>query len=187
MSRLDAPPADLGPLSVGPRDGIDDSDFWELRPEEASNDGEDRVCDLMTPTVGTIGPEATLQEAAQKMRDLDVGPLPVCEGERVVGMITDRDLAVRAVAMGSDPRTTRVREVMTREVVCASEGDRLVHAAELMEKMQVRRIPVVDRDQRILGILSLGDVAVRQGNDHLSAEVLRHVSEPGTGHQLTVC
>ncbi len=184
MSRMDVPPIESGRLSSLSHE--DDDDLWEVHPEEMATDGEVCVRDVMTPAVGVISPDATVQQAAQLMRDLDVGPVPVCEGRTVVGMVTDRDLAVRVVAPGFDSHQTRVRDVMSTDIVCASENDRVVAATQLMKDMQVRRIPVVDGGHQIRGIVSLADVAVRQGNDQLSAEVLRHLSERGPGEELRV-
>jgi CBS domain-containing protein len=110
--------------------------------------------DIMTPSVEVISPEASIREAAEKMRHLDIGPLPVCDGDRLVGMLTDRDITVRAVADGRDPVTTPVREV-------------------------IRRLPVLNRNKRLVGIVSLGDLAVHPGNQPLASEVLEQVSEPG--------
>src|SRR5512134_1186166 len=101
-----------------------------------------RVHEAMTPDVVRVAPDATLQAAAEAMRSLDVGPLPVCEGERLVGMITDRDITIRSTAQGRDPRTTRVREVMTPEVVCCLETDEVDTVARLMQDAQLRRLLV---------------------------------------------
>ena len=134
--------------------------------------------DIMTRDVEVIRPDATLQEAAQKMKGLDVGPLPVCDGERLVGMLTDRDITVRATAEGRDPKTTEVREVMTCEVLYAFEDQGVTEAARLMEEHQIRRLVVLNRDKRLVGIVSLGDVAVHTDNERLAGEVVERVSEP---------
>src|SRR5262245_1505901 len=94
--------------------------------------------DIMTPKVEVIAPEATLQEAARKMRQLDIGPLPVCDGDRLVGMLTDRDITVRAVAEGHDPQTTTVREAMTPDLVYGFEDQDVQDATRLMEQYQIR-------------------------------------------------
>jgi CBS domain-containing protein len=112
------------------------------------------------------------------MSQVDVGPLPVCEGERLVGMLTDRDIIVRVVAKGYDPQTTRVREVMTPEVVSCCEDQDVQTAAQLMAARQIRRLPVLDRDQLLVGILSLADLAVYATDAELASEVLQEVSEP---------
>ena len=134
--------------------------------------------DIMTPNVEVIRPDATLQEAAQKMKNLDVGPIPVCDGERLVGMLTDRDITIRATAEGRDPKTTSVREVMTPEVEYCFEDQSIEDAARLMEEKQIRRLVVLNRDKRLVGIVSLGDVATATGDEQLSGEILEQVSEP---------
>lgn len=137
-----------------------------------------QVYEAMTPDVVSVGPEATLMEAAQAMRNLDVGPLPVCEGARLVGMITDRDITIRATAQGQDPRTTKVREIMTPEVVCCLETDEVSRVAQVMQEAQLRRLLVVSGEGRLVGIVSLGDLAVQAGDDKLTGETLERVSEP---------
>jgi CBS domain-containing protein len=134
--------------------------------------------DIMTPKVEVISPEATIQEAAQKMSQLDVGPLPVCDGEQLVGMLTDRDIAVRAVAEGCDPTTTMVREAMTPDLVYCFEDQAIQEAARLMEQYQIRRLPILNRNKRLVGIVSLGDLAVSTSDQPLAGEVLEQVSEP---------
>jgi CBS domain-containing protein len=133
---------------------------------------------IMTPEVEVISPEATIQEAAQKMSQLDVGPLPVCDGEQLVGMLTDRDIAVRAVAEGCDPTTTTVREAMTPDLVYCFEDQAIQEAARLMEQYQIRRLPILNRSKRLVGIVSLGDLAVSTSDQPLAGEVLEQVSEP---------
>jgi CBS domain-containing protein len=125
-----------------------------------------------------IGPDTTLKEAAEKMRDLDSGIMPVGENDRLVGMLTDRDLAIRAVADGKDPNTTRLREIMTQEVVYCFEDDDARDAATKMEQHQLRRLIVLTRDKRLAGIVSLGDLAVHTADDRLAGEVTEAVSEP---------
>jgi CBS domain-containing protein len=142
-----------------------------------------QVYEAMTPDVVSVGPEATLMEAAQAMRNLDVGPLPVCEGNRLVGMITDRDITIRATAQGQDPRTTQVREVMTPEVVCCLETDEVGQVAQVMQEAQLRRLLVVSAEGRLVGIVSLGDLAVQTGDDRLAGETLERVSEPSAAHE----
>ncbi len=136
-----------------------------------------KVKDVMTDEVECVGPEATLQEAAVKMKSLDVGPMPVCEGDRVTGILTDRDIVVRGVAEGRDCRATRVRDVMTRDVVCATEDDDVKDVARLMKQNQIRRVVVVTRDNRLAGIVSLGDLAVDTGDDKMTGDVLEKVSQ----------
>ena len=136
--------------------------------------------DIMTPGVEVIAPEASIYEAAEKMSHLDIGPLPVCDGERLVGMLTDRDITVRAVAAGRDPRTTHVRAIMTPDVVYGFEDQDVQDAVRLMEQYQIRRLPVLNRSNQLVGMVALGDLAVHAGTRPVAAEVLEQVSEPGT-------
>ncbi len=134
--------------------------------------------DVMTRDVEVIHPDATLQEAARKMKALDVGPLPVCDGERVVGMLTDRDITVRATAEGRDPTTTKVREAMTPEVVYLLEDQDTEEAAQLMQERQLRRLLVMGPDRHVVGIVALGDLAVETGDERRVGQVLEGISEP---------
>jgi CBS domain-containing protein/sporulation protein YlmC with PRC-barrel domain len=137
-----------------------------------------QVKEIMTHQVEVVHPEATLWEAAQKMAALDIGPLPVCKGDELVGMLTDRDITVRAVAEGLDPKTTRVYEVMTPEIIFTYEGEDIGLAAQLMTEHQIRRLVVLNRDKRLVGIVSLGDLAVHTGDVQQAGETLEAVSEP---------
>jgi CBS domain-containing protein len=134
--------------------------------------------EVMTPKFEDIPPQMSLTEAAQKMRALDVGALPVCEDGRLVGMLTDRDIALRAVAAGRDPRQTQAKEAMTPSVVYCYEDDDVREAARIMEEKQIRRLLVFDHNNCACGIVSLGDIATRLHDEHLSSEVLERVSEP---------
>jgi len=134
----------------------------------------------MTPGVEVIAPEASIYEAAEKMSHLDIGPLPVCDGDRLIGMLTDRDITVRAVAAGRDPLTTKVREVMTPDVVYGFDDQEVEDAARLMEHYQIRRLPVLNRRKQLVGMVALGDLAVHPAHQPVAAEVLAQVSEPGT-------
>jgi CBS domain-containing protein len=138
-----------------------------------------QVFEVMTPDVIVIEAETPLAEAARKMKLLDVGPLPVVEGERLVGMVTDRDITVRATAEGLDPEKVQVREVMTPEVVACRDRDDVQDAARTMQLAQLRRLVVVDENGRLVGIVSLGDIALQAGDDKLTGETLEGVSEPG--------
>ena len=139
--------------------------------------------DIMTPGVEVIAPEASIYEAAEKMSHLDIGPLPVCEGERLVGMLTDRDITVRAVAAGRDPRMTHVRDIMTLDVVYGFEDQEVQDAVRLMEQYQIRRLPVLNRSKQLVGMVALGDLAVHARTRPVAAEVLEQVSEPGTSRR----
>ena len=133
--------------------------------------------DVMTRDVEVVHPDATVEEAAEKMEALNVGPLPVCDGRRLVGMITDRDITVRAVAAGVGPGEARVRDVMTPEVAYAFEDQDVREAERIMQERQIRRLPILDRDKRLVGIVSLGDLAV--DTDAAGAgETLERISEP---------
>ena len=135
-----------------------------------------RVSEIMSPVPQVIGPEDTLQRAAQMMRDLDVGALPVCNGRRVLGMVTDRDIAIRAVAAGLKPDSACVSDVMTRDVKCVAQDEDSDEVMRVMGDAQVRRVPVLDARQELVGILSLGDLALRQ--DHHTDRALREISQP---------
>jgi CBS domain-containing protein len=135
-----------------------------------------KLSDIMTQDVESVWPDDTLQEAAFKMKDLDVGPLPVCDRHHIVGMLTDRDITVRAVAQGLDPKSTRVRAIMSRAVICCHEHQDVEDAARVMQERQVRRILVLDRDQRLVGIVTLGDLAADAGDPERIGEILHDVS-----------
>jgi CBS domain-containing protein len=137
-----------------------------------------RVSEAMTADVVTVSPTASLTEAARLMRDADIGPLPVCEEGRILGVLTDRDITVRAIATGKVPESTRVVDVMSPEVVSCLESDDVRRAAEMMQSAQIRRLVVVDHDGRLAGIVSLGDLALQAGDDDLAGQTLERVSEP---------
>ena len=137
-----------------------------------------QVREVMTHGVEVVRPDATLQEAAQKMKSLDVGPVPVCDGERLVGMLTDRDITIRATAEGRDPKTTCVRDVMTPDIHYVYEDQDVQEAASLMQQQQIRRLLVLNRDKRLVGIVSLGDLATREQVENVDDEVLEEVSTP---------
>jgi CBS domain-containing protein len=137
-----------------------------------------KIKDIITANPRCIGPEATLMEVAIEMKNLDVGILPVCENERLIGTITDRDIAVRAVSEGLDPRVITVRKVMSRVVIYCFEDQDIWYAAQMMDTYQIRRLPVLNRDDRLVGIVSLGDLAVRTGAENLAGRVLERISEP---------
>ena len=140
-----------------------------------------QVFEAMTPDVISVAPDATLVEAARTMKTLDIGPLPVCVGSELLGMITDRDITVRATAEGLDPRETLVRDVMTAEVVCCHASDDVRTAARIMQVAQLRRLLVVNDGGRLVGIVSLGDLVLQTGDEKLAGETLEKVSEPGGG------
>jgi CBS domain-containing protein len=120
-----------------------------------------KVREVMTPYVATISPEASVREAAQRMRELDMAPLPVSEGGRLLGMITAKDITVRATAEGRDADSTLVMDVMTPDVVCCYADDELEDAARRMEQEHLGRLVVLDEDRRPVGIVALSDLARR--------------------------
>jgi CBS domain-containing protein len=132
----------------------------------------------MTRDVGVIHPDAPVATAAAMMKDLNVGAIPVCDGDRLVGMITDRDITIRSTAIWVDPATTTVGEAMTSEVLYCFEDQDVLDAARLMEEEQIRRLPILDRKKRLVGIVSLGDLAVHTQDQRLSGEILEEVSLP---------
>jgi CBS domain-containing protein len=136
-----------------------------------------KIREIMTPDAQCVGPEETLVDAAALMRQLDVGVLPVCHEGDVVGMITDRDIAIRAVADARPPTTTRVREIMSPGTVFVYEDQDVDEVVEVLEKHQIRRAPVMSRERRLVGIVSLGDIAV-DASAALSGEALKCVSQP---------
>ena len=133
--------------------------------------------DLMSRDVKVISPEMTIKDAAIKMRDGDFGMMPVGEDDRLIGTISDRDIAVRAVAEGKDVGT-KVRDVMSEGIAWAYEDDSVEQAAQIMSERQVRRLPVVDRDKRLVGIVALGDFAVESSEIQPAAQALSEISKP---------
>jgi CBS domain-containing protein len=136
-----------------------------------------KLKEIMTKLVETVAPDIPIQEAANRMRSLDVGVLPVFKGDRLVGMLTDRDLTIRAIAEGKDPKTTTVQEAMTADVAYCFEDQDVEEAGRIMKENQVRRLPVLNRDKLLVGIVSLGDLATR-ADEKRAGETLEKVSEP---------
>ncbi len=137
-----------------------------------------KVSEIMTRDVEVAAPGDTLQSAAQLMADLDVGALPVADGDQLVGMITDRDIAIRGVAKGRTPERCTVGEIMSTALRYCLEDDTIDEVAERLGALQVRRLPVLSRDKRLVGIVALGDLALLGGDEEATAEALREVSEP---------
>ena len=133
--------------------------------------------DLMSRDVKVVRPEMSICDAAKAMRDGDFGMMPVGEDDRMIGTISDRDIAIRAVAEGKDAGT-KVREVMSEGIAWAYEDDSVEHAAKIMSERQVRRLPVVDRDKRLVGIVALGDFAVESSEIKPAAQALSEISKP---------
>lgn len=160
-----------------------------LRPlEERTQQGQEwerdrgaKVAEVMTTGVQLASPDQTVQEVAQLMAEADTGAVPIGENDRLVGMITDRDIAIRVTAEGKDPRETRVRDVMSQEIRYCFEDDDVEDVAENMAQQQVRRLPVLDRRKRLVGILSVGDLATQQP-PHVAGRALGGIARPGGQH-----
>ena len=135
----------------------------------------------MSSDVRVASPTQTIREAARMMKEIDAGFLPVGENDHLVGMITDRDIAVRAVAEGRPPETP-VREVMSADVHYVFADDSVEDAASRMGHLQVRRLPVLNRDKRLIGIISLGDVSRSDGASEESGAALKEITQPGGRH-----
>lgn len=135
-----------------------------------------KLKEIMAQNVETIGPDATLQESAEKMKRRNIGVLPVVEGKKAVGIITDRDITLRAVVSGVDVTKTKIREFMTRDPYCAYEDQTISDACELMERNKIRRLIVLDREDRLVGVVSLNDVTVKGKETRRSAQVLRKIT-----------
>ena len=136
-----------------------------------------RISEAMTRDVRLARPDQTIQDAAKLMAEIDSGALPVTDGDRLIGMVTDRDLAIRAVAQGKGPQTS-VREVMSPDVKYCFDDEDTEEVAHNMADIQMRRLPVVNRDKRLVGIISLGDLATSEGA-RPAGEALKGISEPG--------
>lgn len=136
-----------------------------------------QVKDVMTAGVRTMSPSDTVVLAAQAMEELDVGALPVCDGKRLLGMVTDRDIVLRGVAQGLSPDSTTLDVVMSGEVEWVFEDEDVGEAAARMQQLQIRRLPVMDRERRLVGIVSLGDLAAK-GDPEQAGEALADISEP---------
>ena len=139
------------------------------------------ITDFMTTTLETIGPDQTAREAASFMLSADTGSIPVCEDDKVIGIITDRDIAVRGIATGKGPEC-RVRDLMTNDVVCARDDDDVEAVVQRMSEAQVRRLPVLDSSDKLVGMVSLGDLA-RETSGESAHHALEGVSAPGGQHQ----
>ena len=134
--------------------------------------------DIMTRNVEVVNGNASLKEAATKMKKLDVGLIPVCDGDRLKGLLTDRDITIRATANGRDPSKTKVNEVMSTDIAYCLEDQAVDEAIILMEARQIRRLPILNQDKQLVGIVSLADIAVHVGDRDLTGETLEEISEP---------
>jgi CBS domain-containing protein/protein required for attachment to host cells len=141
-----------------------------------------QVSEVMTRGVRSLSPQDSLVVAAQAMQQLDVGVVPVCEGERLVGLVTDRDLVVRGMALGRPAEKTALETVMSRDLRCCFEDQPVDEVLEQMRDARIRRVPVLDHEEHLVGMLSLGDVAVKADGDGAGI-VLQEVSEPAQPDQ----
>jgi CBS domain-containing protein len=137
-----------------------------------------KLSDLMQRNVRVIAGDTTVREAAQRMKDADVGALPVREDDRIIGMLTDRDLVVRSIARGDDPDRTRAVEVMTRDVAWCYVDESIDVASRKMSECQVQRLLVLDRQDKLVGIVSLGDLARARGNAPTVTHALEEIKAP---------
>jgi CBS-domain-containing membrane protein len=140
-----------------------------------------QIRDVMSRDVSIASPNDSIQHTAARMAELDVGALPVGESDKLVGMITDRDMAVRGVACACDPKSTKVRDVMSTEVKYCFDDESVEHIAQNMADQQIRRLPVVNHDKRLVGIVSLADLAT-QLKSKAPGFALRGISQPGGSH-----
>jgi CBS domain-containing protein len=145
--------------------------------------GGTKVHEVMTDRPRCVTPETPVSEAAQLMESDDIGSLPILDGEQLAGMVTDRDIVIRAVAKGKDPRGMPVREVASRELVTVHANDDLSDALRLMASQQVRRLPVVDEDNRLIGIVAQADIA-SVAKEKAVGEMVEEISKPPSGPQL---
>jgi len=139
--------------------------------------------EIMTRDIEVISSEASIKEAAQKMKTFDIGILPVVENDQLVGMLTDRDIVVRIVSEGQDSQSTKVRDAMTHNVIYCFEDQDVEEAVQIMEDNQVRRIMVLNRNKQPVGIISTGDIAVLNEDEQLTGELIKQVSEPVHVHR----
>ncbi len=136
-----------------------------------------KIQDVMTNEVSYVAPDTSILEIARKMRDGDIGATPVVENERVAGMVTDRDIVVRVIAEGGDVRTKTARDAMSPGILYCYADDTVEAVLDNMGDQQIRRLPVVDRDKRLVGVVSLGDLA-RSGKRKAAGEALQEISQP---------
>jgi CBS domain-containing protein len=137
------------------------------------------VAEVMTRGVRSMSPQDTVVLAAKVMDELNVGVIPVCEGEKVVGMVTDRDIVVRGVAQETDTRNLKLADVMSTNVRCAHEDEDIDEILDQMADSQIRRLPVVDENERLIGIVSLGDIAAKNPDDEEDVAIsLGDISSP---------
>jgi CBS domain-containing protein len=137
------------------------------------------IKEIMTKGVECVSPDTPVVRLAETMKSLDVGSLPICENDRLTGMVTDRDIVVKVLAEGRDPAATKASEIMSAPITYCFEDQDIGEAARIMEAKQVRRLVVLSREKRLVGIISLGNLVLKGGSSELVSEVLEKVSEPG--------
>jgi CBS domain-containing protein len=137
-----------------------------------------QIKDVMTHDVVTLAPTSKVTQAAEAMKSLNVGAIPICDGGRLLGMVTDRDLVVRVIAEHRNPETETINNIMTTDVDYCYEDQTVEEAAHVMEDRQVRRMPIVNHDKELVGIVSLGDVAVKGADKSTTADALEQISQP---------
>jgi CBS domain-containing protein len=137
-----------------------------------------QIKDVMTHDVVTLAPTSKVTQAAEAMKSLNVGAIPICDGGRLLGMVTDRDLVVRVIAEHRNPETETINNIMTTDVDYCYEDQTVEEAAHVMEDRQVRRMPIVNHDKELVGIVSLGDVAVKGVDKSTTADALEQISQP---------
>ena len=137
-----------------------------------------QISEIMTRDVRCVAPSDTLQRAAKAMDELNVGALPVWDGQNLIGMVTDRDITIRGVASGKQVDSTPVSEVMSTDVQCCFEDEQINDVMEKMRDSQIRRIPVMDKQNRLIGMVSLGDLATKTAADEEVQQTLEDISEP---------
>jgi CBS domain-containing protein len=136
------------------------------------------IREIMTRDVEVVAPNASLQTAAQRMKELNVGSLPVCDGERLLGMVTDRDITIRATAGGKNPTQTPVSDTMSSGITYCFEDQPVNEVAQVMEEKQIRRLPILNRQKKLVGIVSLGDLAVDGNSKEMAGEAITEISQP---------
>ena len=137
-----------------------------------------KVADIMTRDVETVGPTATVQEVAERMKAANIGSVPICLDSHLVGTITDRDITIRVTAEGRDPQVTAVRDVMSQPVVTVRPQQDVLEAEQLMHDHQVRRLPVVEQDGRLVGYVTTATIAKRDADEKVVGKVLKGISQP---------
>lgn len=136
-----------------------------------------QIKDVMTTDVASVNPQDSVENAAKLMQKYDVGSIPVCEGQKIVGIVTDRDIAVRCVAVGKDTKQAPVSDVMTTNPVTASSSTDVHEAAKIMSERQIRRLPIVDNNN-LVGMVALGDLAVEPNLSDNAGDALKDISYP---------